>query len=90
MTTKYLSAIAVAATLVVGGAGVGFAAGGTTTGGGAAGTTSGTGASAQQNRTDDRTNWGWIGLLGLGGLAGLMGRRDHGRDTTTGTTTTRM
>lgn len=38
-------------------------------------------------RTDDRHDWGWVGLIGLLGLAGLMGRRRNtGVAHTTGTT----
>lgn len=34
-------------------------------------------ARAEAARSDDRTNYGWVGLIGLVGLAGLMGRNRH-------------
>lgn len=41
-------------------------------------------ARTEATRTDDRTNYGWVGLIGLVGLAGLMGRNRHRHvDTTT-------
>ena len=51
------------------------------------------GATTNTNdRDDDRSNWGWLGLLGLVGLLGMRRRHDE-RDTTvrarpTGTTGT--
>ncbi len=31
----------------------------------------------QTYRTEDSTDWGWLGLLGLAGLAGLFRRREE-------------
>ena len=34
----------------------------------------------RQYRTEDRRDWGWLGLLGLLGLAGLFRRREQHHD----------
>lgn len=51
-----------------------------------------TGVAAADDRGDNDTDWGWIGLLGLAGLLGLRRREPVYRDTrtpATGTAATR-
>lgn len=45
------------------------------------------GTAVAEDRNDDDTDWGWIGLAGLLGLAGLMRRDRHHDAHRTGTTT---
>jgi hypothetical protein len=43
----------------------------------------GSGTRTAERDRDDKTDWGWIGLLGLLGLAGLLPKKrvvDHDRD----------
>lgn len=65
MIFKQLRMAALAATLLVGSAGLGLAQ-----------TTDTDDAVAPAAEADAGFDWGWLGLLGLIGLAGLRGRRD--------------
>ena len=87
MDMKHLRATALAAILLAGSAGLGFAQ--TTTTDPAAPAATETTTAAVEG--DDGFDWGWLGLLGLAGLSGR--RRDRHvpvhTDTTTGRTTVR-
>lgn len=74
MDLKHLRIAALAATLLVGGAGLGFAQ-----------TTDVDEPTAPATEREGGFDWGWLGLLGLIGLAGLRGRRDTDHRTTVST-----
>lgn len=74
MVLRHLRSAALAATLLVGGAGLGFAQ-----------TTDTEDPTAPTTERDGGFDWGWLGLLGLIGLAGLRGRRDTDHRTTVST-----